>query len=186
MPSAMTTVFGLATPCKRAARFGVSPTIPRSCASPDPIRSPTTTKPGGNADTGLQWSTGLQRAHRLDQLQPGPYRPLGIVLMGLWVTEIRKHAIAHVLRDVTRRSVARFRRRTSGRDVMTSRRSSGSIRAENAVEPHEVREHHGDLAALGGVRWRCRQCSRNGGFRSIFLAATEFGYRPQQHPPMTK
>jgi hypothetical protein len=27
----------------RAARFGVSPTMPRSCASPDPMRSPTTT-----------------------------------------------------------------------------------------------------------------------------------------------
>jgi class 3 adenylate cyclase len=34
-------VFGSAIPCNRAARFGVSPTIPRSCASPDPIRSPT-------------------------------------------------------------------------------------------------------------------------------------------------
>jgi hypothetical protein len=43
--SAMTTVFGSAMLCSRAARFGVSPTMPRSCASPDPIRSPTTTKP---------------------------------------------------------------------------------------------------------------------------------------------
>ena len=45
MPSAMTTVFGSAMPCRRAARFGVSPTMPRSCASPAPIRSPTTTSP---------------------------------------------------------------------------------------------------------------------------------------------
>ena len=45
MLSAMTTVFGSAMPCRRAARFGVSPTMPRSCASPDPIRSPTTTSP---------------------------------------------------------------------------------------------------------------------------------------------
>ena len=43
--SAMTTVFGSARACRRAARFGVSPTMPRSCASPDPIRSPTTTRP---------------------------------------------------------------------------------------------------------------------------------------------
>jgi hypothetical protein len=43
--SAITTTFGSATPCSRAARFGVSPTIPRSCASPYPIRSPTTTNP---------------------------------------------------------------------------------------------------------------------------------------------
>jgi hypothetical protein len=27
-------------PCRRAARFGVSPIIPRSCATPEPIRSP--------------------------------------------------------------------------------------------------------------------------------------------------
>jgi hypothetical protein len=29
-----TTVFGSAIPCRRAAKFGVSPTMPRSCASP--------------------------------------------------------------------------------------------------------------------------------------------------------
>ena len=43
--SAMTTMLGSAVPCRRAARFGVSPTIPRSCESPEPIRSPTTTSP---------------------------------------------------------------------------------------------------------------------------------------------
>jgi hypothetical protein len=37
--SAMTTVFGSAIPWRRAARFGVSPTMPRSCASPEPMRS---------------------------------------------------------------------------------------------------------------------------------------------------
>jgi hypothetical protein len=43
--SAMTTMFGSAMLCNRAATFGVCPTIPRSCASPDPIRSPITTIP---------------------------------------------------------------------------------------------------------------------------------------------
>ena len=46
---------------------------------------------------------------------------------------------------------------------MTSRMSSGSSRADSAVEPTRSREHHGDLAALGGIlrlrgsaprRWR--------------------------------
>jgi hypothetical protein len=32
VPSAMTTTFGSAIPCRRAARLGVSPTMPRSCA----------------------------------------------------------------------------------------------------------------------------------------------------------
>ena len=37
VPCAMTTVFGSATPCRRAARLGVSPTIPLASVSPDPI-----------------------------------------------------------------------------------------------------------------------------------------------------
>jgi hypothetical protein len=43
--SAMTSVPGCASTCSRAARFGVSPMTPRSCAAPVPIRSPTTTRP---------------------------------------------------------------------------------------------------------------------------------------------
>jgi len=40
-----TTAPASARSCSRAARFGVSPAIPRSCDSPEPIRSPTTTNP---------------------------------------------------------------------------------------------------------------------------------------------
>jgi hypothetical protein len=50
--SAITTLFGSARPCKRAAWFGVSPTMPRSCASPEPMTSPTTTKSCGDAHAG--------------------------------------------------------------------------------------------------------------------------------------
>src|SRR5262249_48352034 len=39
---AMTTRLGALMVWSRAARFGVSPTTPRSCAAPSPIRSPTT------------------------------------------------------------------------------------------------------------------------------------------------
>ena len=42
---AITTLPGSASPCSRAAKFGVSPTTARSRASPSPIRSPTTTRP---------------------------------------------------------------------------------------------------------------------------------------------
>ncbi len=45
----------------------------------------------------------------------------------------------------------------------------------------EVREHNGDLAALGGVPW-----GGNGSLRRIFLAAGEFGYRSHQLTPMTQ
>jgi hypothetical protein len=55
-------------------------------------------QPCGNTHTDLQWSTGLQSAHCLDQLQPCPYRPLGVVLVGLRVAEIHQHTVAHELR----------------------------------------------------------------------------------------
>ena len=40
-----------------------------------------------------------QSTDRFDERQPGAYRPLGIVLMRLWITEIDEHAISHVLGD---------------------------------------------------------------------------------------
>ena len=45
-------------------------------------------QPGGNADASLQWTAGLQRAHRCDQLQPRPHRTLGVVLVGLGIAEV--------------------------------------------------------------------------------------------------
>ena len=42
------------------------------------------------------------------------------------------------------------------------------------------------MPALGGVLWRGGRCSRDGGLRSIFLPAGEFGYRSQQLTPMTE
>src|SRR6185437_14728001 len=43
--AAISTVLGAAADCRRAARFGVSPTTLRSCAAPLPTSSPTTTIP---------------------------------------------------------------------------------------------------------------------------------------------
>ena len=40
-------------------------------------------QPGGDADASLKWSTGTSSSPPLDQLQPRPHRPLGVVLMGL-------------------------------------------------------------------------------------------------------
>ena len=54
MLSAMTTVFGSAMLCRRAARLGVSPTTACSCADPVPIRSPTTTKPVATSNASLK------------------------------------------------------------------------------------------------------------------------------------
>ena len=43
--SLITTCPGVASACRRAAKFGVSPTTASSCDAPSPIKSPTTTKP---------------------------------------------------------------------------------------------------------------------------------------------
>jgi hypothetical protein len=82
--SAMTTELGSAIPCNHAARFGVSPTIPRSCASPVPIKSPTTTKPV---------ACECEFAERCWTVQSRPYRPLSVILVSLRVAEVptRRH-----------------------------------------------------------------------------------------------
>ena len=51
---------------------------------------------GGDADPRFQRSTCLQRIRRCDQLQPGPRRPFGVILMGLRVAEIDQDAIAQI------------------------------------------------------------------------------------------
>jgi hypothetical protein len=33
------------------------------------------------------------------QLQSSPYRPLGVVLMGLWIAEVHEDAVAQIFRD---------------------------------------------------------------------------------------
>ena len=74
VPSAMTTMFGSAMPCRRAARFGVSPTIASLLRRTRTDQVTDHDQPGRNSDTGLQWSARLERGYRRDQLQPRPYR----------------------------------------------------------------------------------------------------------------
>ena len=150
MLSAMTTVFGSAIACRRAARFGVSPTMPRSCASPDPIRSPTTTSPVAMPTRVCSGAAGLQPADRSDQLQPRPYRPLGIILVRLRIAEIHEHAVAHVLRYEPAEALHGLGDAflIGGNDLAQVLRVHA--RGERC-RTDEVREHHRDLAALGGV-----------------------------------
>ncbi len=97
MVSAITTVFGSATPlqtCRNVWRLAdnrmlLSRTRSDQVADND--------QPRGNADTRLQWGTRLQRSHRFDQFQPRPHRPLSVVLVGLWIAEVHEHAVTHVL-----------------------------------------------------------------------------------------
>jgi hypothetical protein len=93
---AITTLFGSARPYKRAAKFGVSPTMPRSWASPEPTRSPTTTSPVAMPTRVCKGrASSLQIPNGGDQLQPRTHSPLSVILMGLWVTEVHEDPIAH-------------------------------------------------------------------------------------------
>jgi len=46
----------------------------------------------------LERYTDLEPTHCTDQFQPRPYRPLSVVLMGLWIAKIHEHTITHVFR----------------------------------------------------------------------------------------
>ena len=70
---------------------------------------------GCNADAGLLGSMRLERSHRRDQLEPSPYRPLGVVLMGVRIAKIHEDTVAHISSRRSRRSGARSRRRISDR-----------------------------------------------------------------------
>ncbi len=103
VPSAMTTVSGSAIACRRAARFGVSPTTPRSCASPDPIEVADHDQPGRDADPHVQRRAGRgdELRRRLDDGEPGLHGALGVMLVRLRIAEIGEHAVAHVFGDET-------------------------------------------------------------------------------------
>ena len=155
MLSAMTTLFGSAMPCRRAARFGVSPTMPRSCASPDPIRSPTTTSPVAMPTRVCSGACVFRAAHRRDQLQPRAHRPLGVVLMGLRIAEVDQDAVAHVLRHEPAEALHGL-----GDAFLIGRNDLAQVLRVHAGgecrRADQVREHHRDLAALGAEDGRTR------------------------------
>ena len=82
--------------CNRAARFAVSPTTPRSCASPEPRRSPTTTIPVAIPTRTMQRRPGerLQFWRSLDNRKTGLHGVLGVVLMRLGTPKICEHSVA--------------------------------------------------------------------------------------------
>ncbi len=169
--AALTTIwFGCANACRRAARFGVSPTTAVSDAVPSPIWSPTITGPvampirtASSTPGGLR-DCGIQLRHRIDDVETRPHRALGLVLMGARVAEIDEDAVAHVLRDkavVTpdRRTAAALIRRDDIAQIF------GVHPGRECRRPHQVAKHHGQLAALGlrrrGERGRRRRAAGN-------------------------
>ena len=76
----------------------------------------------------------MRCGHRRDQFQRCSDGPFSIILIGLWIAEINEDAVAHYLatNPPKRRTVSAMHFWYA---EMTSRRSSGYMRAESAVEP---------------------------------------------------
>ena len=47
----------------------------------------------------IQRLWGREPADRVDDREPGPHRPFGIVFVRFWITKIDKHPVAHIFRD---------------------------------------------------------------------------------------
>jgi len=77
---------------------------------------------------------GLQSTYSSHQLQPCAHGALCVIFMGLRIPEIHEDPIAHILRYKTADALHRFCDARLIAD-MTSRKSSGSMRADSAVEP---------------------------------------------------
>ena len=86
----------------------------------------------------------------MDDLEPGPYRPLSVILMGLRVAKVDQYAVTHVLRYKTAKALDRLcdALLIGGNDLAEVFRvhASGECRRTD-----QVREHHRDLTALGGM-----------------------------------
>jgi hypothetical protein len=107
-------------------------------------------EPGGDPAPHLQRlpGGGIEPGDRLDQLEPGPHRPLGVVLVGPRIAEIGEHPVAHVLGD-----------KTAG--AIDDRGDNAVIGADHraqilGVEPgrqrgraDQIAEHHRQLPPLG-------------------------------------
>src|SRR5215813_4515932 len=152
--SAMTTVFGSAISCRRAARFGVSPTMPQFLSIARFNQIADNGQPRGNANTGLQRSGRLECDHRSDHLQPRAHCSIGVILMGLGVAKVDEHAVAEIPRHEPPETSYGFSDALLiGRDDLAQvlRVHPGRERRR----PNKVREHHRDLTTLRGglARW---------------------------------
>jgi hypothetical protein len=104
--------------------------------------------------------------------------------MGLRVTKIHEDTIAHVLRHEPAKALHGL-----SDAPLVGRNDLAQVLGVHASREcggaNKVREHHCDLATLGGVPWGSGRYGGNGNLRRILLAAGEFSYRSQQLESMT-
>jgi hypothetical protein len=107
-------------------------------------------QPGRNTDPGSQSGRRLERGYRRGQLQSRPYRALGVVLVRLRVAEIYEDTVAEIVRDEPAKAAyALGDAFLIGRDDLTQVFRVHACRERRRAD--QVREHHGNLAALRGI-----------------------------------
>ena len=149
--------------------------MPRSCASPRSDQIADNDHAGYGADTGLQGGVRLYLTDGTNQLQPGPHRPLGVILVSLRIAEISERAIAQIFGDESVKPVDSLRNAfLIGRDDLAQILRVHTRR--ECCRTDKVREHHRDLAALCGILLCNRRCNRRRGFRRTFFDPTKFCY----------
>src|SRR5215468_2422254 len=131
---AMTTAFGSASlqACRQVRRFADDRWLLRRALA-DQIADDH--EPGGDADARRELGRfDIEPANGVHDTQSGPNRSLGIVLMRPRIAEINEYTVTHVFGDKAVEPTDDL-----GDGVVyaatTSRRSSGSRRADSAVEP---------------------------------------------------
>jgi hypothetical protein len=169
----MTSAFGSAEACSRAARFGgfADDRLFLRRALADQVADDH--QPGGDADPRLELDGfDIEATDSVDRAQPRPDRPLGIVLMRSRVTEIDQNAVAHVFRD---------KAIELGNDPGDGAVIGGDDLAQilgielrrQRRRANQIAKHHRQLSALGS--WHSRSLHHSGiGF------AVQCGYRPKQ------
>jgi hypothetical protein len=104
---------------------------------------------GGNADAYAE-SLGRwpQLTYGLDQLEACRDGPLGIILLGHRITEIRKNAIAQISGDQATAGFHDFRRlaQIRSKDVIEI---LGIEALGEGYRAHKIAKHHAELPALG-------------------------------------
>jgi len=106
------TVLGSAADWTLEAMFAASPKTSASLPPPLPITTLPVAGIDSDADRELgmfAWSgAAIERADRLEYSESRARGALGVVVVRLWPSEIRHHAVAEILRDVAAKTLDRF------------------------------------------------------------------------------
>ena len=114
-------------------------------------------EPRGDADAALQRRLGGERSHRGDEFERRPYRALGVIFVRLRISEIDERTVAHVLGDEPAEALDALRNALLiARDDLEQVLGIHARRKRRRTD--EVREHHGDLTALGRILRRFDEC----------------------------